>query len=129
MSLFSPILGMGGYQHARLPAIDIAFVRAYGIMESCSFKSRRTTLLFLFMSFLGLLDGYIYEIKKRCIEAGYYIAIANLLRTNNGDPSRRPSTEWLRGRNAVIRIFIKTTRGHVMDRGIAELSSDPRIGG
>ncbi|KAI0400936.1 hypothetical protein F4802DRAFT_465890 [Xylaria palmicola] len=74
MTLFDPILGAGGYQHARLIPVDVAFVKTHGILFSCkqtdSFRS-------VVSEFLGSLDKRINEIEKQWMEAGYYIAIAN----------------------------------------------------
>ncbi|KAI1109437.1 hypothetical protein F5Y14DRAFT_27721 [Nemania sp. NC0429] len=74
MSLFDPILGSAGYQHARLPAIDIAFVRAHGVL----FSHKQPENFSLFVDqFLGALNDYIRDTGKRWIEPGYHIAIAN----------------------------------------------------
>lgn len=74
MSLFDPILGVAGYQHARLPAIEIAFVRAHGIL----FSHKQPENFGIFINeFLGPLSNYIRNTGKRWIEPGYHIAIAN----------------------------------------------------
>lgn len=74
MSLFDPILGAAGYQHARLPAIEIAFVRAHGVL----FTHKQPGNFGLFVDeFLGPLNDHIRDTGKRWIEPGYHIAIAN----------------------------------------------------
>ncbi|KAI1160979.1 hypothetical protein F5B18DRAFT_663493 [Nemania serpens] len=74
MSLFDPILGVAGYQHARLPPVEVAFVRAHGIL----FSHKQSSNFGLFVDeFLGPLNDYIRDTGKRWVEPGYHIAIAN----------------------------------------------------
>ncbi|KAI1309624.1 hypothetical protein F5Y03DRAFT_67500 [Xylaria venustula] len=74
MTLFDPILGVGNYQHNRLPPIDVAFVKTHGILFS---QKQLDNFRPVASEFLGALDNHIGRIAKRWMEAGYYIAIAN----------------------------------------------------
>ncbi|KAI1130029.1 hypothetical protein F5Y10DRAFT_276406 [Nemania abortiva] len=74
MTLFDPILGVGGYQHARLNQNDVAFVKAHGILFSRKQSNNFGAVVNEFH--LGL-DGRISETTENWKEAGYYIAIAN----------------------------------------------------
>ncbi|KAI1150958.1 hypothetical protein F4825DRAFT_379132 [Nemania diffusa] len=74
MTLFDPIISMGGYQHARLNPIDVAFVKAHAILFS-----RKQIINFrpVVSEFLGSLDSHIDRNTDNWKEAGYYIATAN----------------------------------------------------
>ncbi|KAJ8127112.1 hypothetical protein O1611_g6525 [Lasiodiplodia mahajangana] len=74
MTLFEPILGVGGYQHARLNHIDVAFVKAHGILFS---QKHKNSFLPVVNGFLEELNNHIGKTKENWKEAGYYIAIAN----------------------------------------------------
>ncbi|KAI0476052.1 hypothetical protein GGR56DRAFT_665852 [Xylariaceae sp. FL0804] len=74
LTLFDPILKANATQHSRLIPIDVAFVRAHGVLfcnkGSDDFHSACS-------EFLGLLDGHIGRTTRKWMESGYYIAIAN----------------------------------------------------
>ncbi|KAI3331235.1 hypothetical protein F4824DRAFT_514595 [Ustulina deusta] len=74
MTLFDPILRVGNYQHNRLIPIDVAFVKAHGILFS---QKQLDGLRPVANEFLGSLDSHIGRIAKRWMEAAYYIAITN----------------------------------------------------
>ncbi|GAP86596.1 hypothetical protein SAMD00023353_2001470 [Rosellinia necatrix] len=74
MTLFDPILGVGSYQHAHLPHVDIAFVKTHGILFTHKQPGKFQQVV---AEFLGSLDSHINGIGKGWLEAGYYIAIAN----------------------------------------------------
>ncbi|KAI0118301.1 hypothetical protein GGR51DRAFT_498963 [Nemania sp. FL0031] len=74
MTLFDPILGVGGYQHARLNRMDVAFVKAHGILFS---RKQANNFLTVVKEFLKELNDHIGKTKEMWKEAGYYIAIAN----------------------------------------------------
>ncbi|KAI0968873.1 hypothetical protein F4678DRAFT_189625 [Xylaria arbuscula] len=74
MTLFDPILGVGNYQHNRLPPIEVAFVKTHGILFS---QKQLDNFRSVFSEFLGGLHNHIGRMAKRWMEPGYYIAIAN----------------------------------------------------
>ncbi|KAI3326906.1 hypothetical protein HD806DRAFT_519984 [Xylariaceae sp. AK1471] len=74
MTLFDPILSVSSYQHARLTPIDVAFVKAHGILFS---HKQLDNFRPAVNEFLESLDDHVGRIKRRWVESGYYIAIAN----------------------------------------------------
>ncbi|KAI0147282.1 hypothetical protein GGR57DRAFT_256668 [Xylariaceae sp. FL1272] len=74
MTLFEPILNVSGYEHARLIPIDVAFVKAHGILFSQKFQGDYEASV---NEFLSLLNGHIGRTTRRWMESGYYIGIAN----------------------------------------------------
>ncbi|KAI8624902.1 hypothetical protein F5Y19DRAFT_467453 [Xylariaceae sp. FL1651] len=74
MTLFDPILSVSGYQHTRLIPIDVAYVKAHGILFSHKSTDNYRPVV---SEFLKLLNGHISRTARRWMESGYYIAIAN----------------------------------------------------
>ncbi|KAI1259533.1 hypothetical protein F5Y18DRAFT_293654 [Xylariaceae sp. FL1019] len=74
MTLFEPILNVSGYDHARLIPIDVAFVKAHGILFSQKFQDDYRPAV---DEFLSLLNGHIGRTTRKWMESGYYIGIAN----------------------------------------------------
>ncbi|OTA99254.1 hypothetical protein M426DRAFT_27666 [Hypoxylon sp. CI-4A] len=74
MTLFDPILDPTSASHSRLIAIDVAFVKAHGILFS---NKSPDDLLPTVNKFLGMLDTQIARTTRRWMESGYYIAIAD----------------------------------------------------
>ncbi|KAI3322891.1 hypothetical protein HD806DRAFT_544952 [Xylariaceae sp. AK1471] len=74
MTLFDPILSASSYQHAHLPTIEVAFLKAHGILFS---HKQLDNFRPAVDEFLESLDGHVGRIKRQWVESGYYIAIAN----------------------------------------------------
>ncbi|KAI0011350.1 hypothetical protein F4779DRAFT_223317 [Xylariaceae sp. FL0662B] len=74
MTLFDPIINANSSQAPRFIIIDMAFVKAHGILFSG--RSRDDFLLTL-EDFLGRLDNHIGRTTRRWMESGYNIAISN----------------------------------------------------
>ncbi|KAL7621482.1 hypothetical protein AAE478_008805 [Parahypoxylon ruwenzoriense] len=74
MTLFEPILDSNSAQHSRLIAIDVAFVKAHGILFSNKFSN---DFLPTANKFFGMLDNHIDRTTRKWMESGYYIAISN----------------------------------------------------
>ncbi|KAI2615038.1 hypothetical protein GGR54DRAFT_318147 [Hypoxylon sp. NC1633] len=74
MTLFDPILDPFSAQHSRLMAIDVAFVKAHGILFS-----NKTPEEFLptLDKFCSMLDNHIGRTTRKWMESGYFIAISN----------------------------------------------------
>ncbi|KAH6871336.1 hypothetical protein B0T10DRAFT_466745 [Thelonectria olida] len=62
-----------GFNKSRISRIDAAFVRVHAILFSGKAKERLQEFM---EEFLELLDGHIEGIKKRWLEAGYFIGIS-----------------------------------------------------
>ncbi|KAI0191349.1 hypothetical protein F4808DRAFT_476137 [Astrocystis sublimbata] len=73
MTLFDPILNVSGYQHARLVPVDVAFVKAHGILFS---QKNQDNFQPAAEEFLSLLNEHIGRTTRRWMESGYYIGIA-----------------------------------------------------
>ncbi|KAI5860682.1 hypothetical protein GGS23DRAFT_599200 [Durotheca rogersii] len=74
MTLFDPILDPKSSQHSRLIAIDVAFVKAHGILFSNKFSDDFQSTI---DSFFNMLDNHIGRTTTKWMESGYYIAISN----------------------------------------------------
>ncbi|KAI1417371.1 hypothetical protein F5Y13DRAFT_152634 [Hypoxylon sp. FL1857] len=74
MTLFDPILDPTSAQHARLIAIDVAFVKAHGILFS---NKSPEDFLPTVKKFCSMLDNHIGRTTRKWMESGYYIAISN----------------------------------------------------
>ncbi|KAI1472479.1 uncharacterized protein F4812DRAFT_454293 [Daldinia caldariorum] len=74
MTLFDPILDPNSIQHSRLSAVDVAFVKAHGIL----FSNKHTDeFLFTVDKFSSMLDNQIGRTTRKWMESGYYIAISD----------------------------------------------------
>ncbi|KAI1437836.1 hypothetical protein GGR50DRAFT_691861 [Xylaria sp. CBS 124048] len=74
MTLFEPIFSVNGYQHSRLLPVDVAFVKAHGVLFS---RKHISSFRPAVSEFFELLDGHIGQAEKRWLQAGYHMAIAN----------------------------------------------------
>ncbi|KAL8922049.1 MAG: hypothetical protein Q9172_003732 [Xanthocarpia lactea] len=77
MALFQPILDGETFNHHRVKALEIAYIKAHGILfdrpqEEQMFQETLTSIR------NGLLDGYIDRITSNFKEQGLYIATANI---------------------------------------------------
>ncbi|KAH9895394.1 hypothetical protein F4778DRAFT_746600 [Xylariomycetidae sp. FL2044] len=74
MTLFDPILNATGKQNSRLIPIDVAFVKAHGLLFSDKCLDDFPAVM---AEFLGGLDHQIGRTTRRWMESGYYIGITN----------------------------------------------------
>ncbi|KAI1382486.1 uncharacterized protein F4822DRAFT_435539 [Hypoxylon trugodes] len=74
MTLFDPILDPTSIQHSRLIAIDVAFVKAHGILFSNKYAD---DFLPTVDKFCSMLDNHIGRTTRKWMESGYYIAVSN----------------------------------------------------
>ncbi|KAI1382569.1 uncharacterized protein F4822DRAFT_441809 [Hypoxylon trugodes] len=74
MTLFDPILDPTNIQHSRLITIDVAFVKAHGILFSNKYTD---DFLPTVDKFCSMLDNYIGRTTRKWMESGYYIAVSN----------------------------------------------------
>ncbi|KAI0385143.1 hypothetical protein F5Y04DRAFT_292624 [Hypomontagnella monticulosa] len=74
MTLFDPILDPTSSQHTRLTPVDVAFVKAHGILFSNKFPDDFIPTI---LKFTGLLDNHIGRTTRKWMASGYYIAISN----------------------------------------------------
>ncbi|KAI1103228.1 hypothetical protein F4804DRAFT_237795 [Jackrogersella minutella] len=74
MTLFDPILDPTSVQQSRLNPIDVAFVKAHGILFSNKFPDDFSPTADKFCSNL---NSHIGRTTRKFLEAGYYIAISN----------------------------------------------------
>ncbi|KAI6089113.1 hypothetical protein F4821DRAFT_257263 [Hypoxylon rubiginosum] len=74
MTLFDPILDPNSAQHSRLLAIDVAFVKAHGILFSNKSPDKFVPTV---ESFCNMLDNHIGRTTRKWMESGYYIGISN----------------------------------------------------
>lgn len=77
MTLFQPILDGKTFNHQRVKALEVAYIKAHGVLFD------RPQLEDLFQEIIaslrnGLLDGYIDRVTSNFKEQGLYIAIANI---------------------------------------------------
>ncbi|KAK7991526.1 hypothetical protein PG988_000320 [Apiospora saccharicola] len=73
ITLFDPMLGSDS-QSSRLLPIDIAFIKAHGILFSGKLADKYQTAV---TDFLGNLDKHISRTTRKWMESGYYIGITN----------------------------------------------------
>ncbi|KAI0017862.1 hypothetical protein F4780DRAFT_563826 [Xylariomycetidae sp. FL0641] len=74
MTLFDPLLGPTGTPSVRMGPIDVAFVKAHGILFSNKCVDDYDPAI---EEFLRLLDYHIGRTARKWMESGYYIGIAN----------------------------------------------------
>ncbi|KAI1314510.1 hypothetical protein F5Y16DRAFT_249736, partial [Xylariaceae sp. FL0255] len=74
MTLFEPLLSVSGYSHPRLIAIDVAFVKAHGVLFS---QKSLDEFLPAAGKFLELLNDHVGRTTRRWADMGYFIGIAN----------------------------------------------------
>ncbi|KAK6956282.1 hypothetical protein Daesc_001557 [Daldinia eschscholtzii] len=74
MTLFDPILDPTSAQHSRLSAVDVAFVKAHGILFSNKYTDEFSSTVDKFGS---MLDNHIGRTTRKWMESGYYIAISD----------------------------------------------------
>ncbi|KAF3055113.1 hypothetical protein GL218_07547 [Daldinia childiae] len=74
MTLFDPILDPTSAQHSRLSAVDVAFVKAHGILFSNKYTD---DFLPTVDKFSSMLDNHIGRTTRKWMESGYYIAISD----------------------------------------------------
>ncbi|KAI1379107.1 hypothetical protein F4677DRAFT_442836 [Hypoxylon crocopeplum] len=74
MTLFDPILDPTSTQHSRLMPIDVAFVKAHGILFSNKSSAEFVPTV---NKFYSMLDHHIGRTTRKWMESGYYIAISN----------------------------------------------------
>ncbi|KAI1137393.1 hypothetical protein F5Y05DRAFT_413950 [Hypoxylon sp. FL0543] len=74
MTLFDPILDPTSAHQTRLIAIDVAFVKAHGILFS---NKSPDDFLPTVKKFCSMLDNHIGRTTRKWMESGYYIAISN----------------------------------------------------
>ncbi|KAI1778922.1 hypothetical protein F4818DRAFT_233446 [Hypoxylon cercidicola] len=73
MTLFDPILDPNSAQHSRFIAIDVAFVKANGILFSNKLSDEFVATV---DSFCDMLGYHIGRTTRKWMESGYYIAIS-----------------------------------------------------
>ncbi|KAI1323583.1 hypothetical protein F5Y16DRAFT_334160 [Xylariaceae sp. FL0255] len=74
MTLFEPLLSVSGYSHPRLIAIDVAFVKAHGVLFS---QKSLDDFHLAAGKFLELLNDHVGRTTRRWTDMGYFIGIAN----------------------------------------------------
>ncbi|KAI1489639.1 hypothetical protein F5X96DRAFT_679641 [Biscogniauxia mediterranea] len=74
MTLFEPIISGNSSHTSRMTPIDVALVKAHGILFSKKAEDEFDTTV---DEFLNMLDNHISRITRRWMEAGYYVGIAN----------------------------------------------------
>ncbi|KAI3326623.1 hypothetical protein HD806DRAFT_520407 [Xylariaceae sp. AK1471] len=74
MTLFGPLLSVNGYQHPRLIAIDVAFVKAHGVLFSQRSPDEFRPAA---DKSLELLHDHIGRTARCWIDMGHFIGIAN----------------------------------------------------
>ncbi|KAI2637880.1 hypothetical protein GGS26DRAFT_588249 [Hypomontagnella submonticulosa] len=74
MTLFDPILDPTSSHHTKLMAVEVAFVKAHGILFSNKFFDEFIETV---LKFTGLLDSHIGRTTRKWMASGYYIAISN----------------------------------------------------
>lgn len=68
MTLFDPILDPTSAQHSRLSAVDVAFVKAHGILFSNKYTD---DFLPTVDKFSSMLDNHIGRTTRKWMESGY----------------------------------------------------------
>ncbi|KAI1316580.1 hypothetical protein F5Y16DRAFT_420363 [Xylariaceae sp. FL0255] len=74
MTLFEPLMSVSGYSHPRLIAIDVAFVKAHGVLFSQKSLDEFQPAA---DKFLELLNDHIGRTTRRWTDMGYFIGITN----------------------------------------------------
>ncbi|KAI1632570.1 hypothetical protein F4809DRAFT_656204 [Biscogniauxia mediterranea] len=74
MTLFEPIISGNSSHTSRMTPIDVALVKAHGILFSKKAEAEFDTTV---DEFLNMLDNHISRITRRWMESGYYVGIAN----------------------------------------------------
>ncbi|KAI1317337.1 hypothetical protein F5Y16DRAFT_419788 [Xylariaceae sp. FL0255] len=74
MTLFEPLLSVSGYSHPRLIAIDVAFVKAHGVLFS---EKSLNEFHPAADKFLESLNDHVGRTTRRWTDMGYFIGIAN----------------------------------------------------